>query len=125
MSQKLHTMDITDKVISIKFADNRIPDFKEIKGTDYIKFGDDDRFPDHTLMLYNKSAKHNAIIIGKANYIIGNGLQTENEQAAEWAKKVNRYNETLQEVGQKFILDCEIFGGFYVEELWDNAGRSQ
>ena len=68
-----------DNIITVKFADNRIPEFKEMPGQDHIKFGEDDKFPDHLLMLFNKSAKHNAIINGKVNYILGGGLQADVE----------------------------------------------
>ncbi|HRC16143.1 MAG TPA: hypothetical protein PLY25_10725 [Bacteroidia bacterium] len=118
MSQKLHTMDITDKVISIKFADNRIPDFKEIKGTDYIKFGDDDRFPDHTLMLYNKSAKHNAIINGKVNYILGGGLICDTPE--DPSSKL--FLQEMSRIDDQSIKDIELHGGFYWEIIPNKKG---
>jgi len=118
MSQKHHTMDITDKVISIKFADNRIPDFKEIKGTDYIKFGPDDRFPDHTLMLYNKSAKHNAIVNGKVNYILGGGLICDTPE--DPASKL--FLQEMSRIDNQSIKDIELHGGFYWEIIPNKKG---
>lgn len=117
-SRKLHTMDITDKVISIKFADNRIPEFKEIKGIDYIKFGDDDRFPDHTLMLYNKSAKHNAIINGKVNYILGGGLICDTPEDP----KAKAFLSEMAKIDNQSIKDIELHGGFYWEIIPNKKG---
>jgi hypothetical protein len=118
MSQKLPIMDITDKVISIKFADNRIPDFKEVKGVDYIKFGDDDKFPDHTLMLYNKSAKHNAIINGKVNYILGGGLICDNPEDL----KSKAFLAEMSRIDNQSIKDIELHGGFYWEVIPNKKG---
>jgi len=118
MSQKLHTMDITDKVISIKFADNRIPEFKEVKGIDYIKFGDDDKFPDHTIMLYNKSAKHNAIINGKVNYILGGGLICDTPEDP----KAKAFLSEMAKIDNQSIKDIELHGGFYWEMIPNKKG---
>ena len=118
MSQKHHTMDITDKVISIKFADNRIAEFKEVKGIDYIKFGDDDKFPDHTLMLYNKSAKHNAIINGKVNYILGGGLICDTPEDP----KAKAYLDEVSKIDNQSLKDNELHGGFYWEIIPNKAG---
>jgi len=117
-SRKLHTMDITDKVISIKFADNRIPEFKEIKGIDYIKFGPDDNFPDHTLMLYNKSAKHNAIVNGKVNYILGGGLICDTPE--DPASKL--FLQEMSRIDNQSIKDIELHGGFYWEVIPNKKG---
>jgi len=118
MSLKHHTMDITDKVISIKFADNRIPEFKEVKGIDYIKFGDDDKFPDHTLMLYNKSAKHNAIINGKVNYILGGGLICDTPE--DPSSKL--FLQEMSRIDDQSIKDIELHGGFYWEMIPNKKG---
>jgi len=111
-------MDITDKVISIKFADNRIPEFKEIKGIDYIKFGPDDNFPDHTLMLYNKSAKHNAIVNGKVNYILGGGLICDTPE--DPASKL--FLQEMSRIDNQSIKDIELHGGFYWEVIPNKKG---
>lgn len=115
---------ITPISVKMNFADVRLPEVKKAPGKyPYLRFGEDNNFPETLLYYYNKSAKHNAIVTGKSNYIIGNGLQTDNQQAEAWSKSVNRYNESLQEIAKKFITDCEVNGGFYVEEIWDVNGR--
>lgn len=108
MSQKQHIMDIQDKIVSISFADNRIPEFKEVKGIDYIKYGQDDRFAEHTLMLYNKSPKHNAIINGKCNYILGGGLVSDQPDD----QTVKKFISEISKIDNQTIKDCEIYGGF-------------
>lgn len=100
-----------------------MPEIKKMYGKPYLRFGENNDFPDTLLYLFNKSAKHNAIINGKIGYIIGNGLTFESEQAKAWANNVNRYGETLQDLANKLIADCELFGGFYLEEVYDVMGR--
>jgi len=109
--------------LQLNFADVRMPEVKRMYGKPWLRFGDNNDFPDTLLYLFNKSAKHNAIINGKIGYIAGNGLSFENEQAKAWAQNVNRYGESLQDVANKLIADCELFGGFYLEEVWGTTGQ--
>ena len=101
--------------IVLKFADSKIPTFKESRNKDYIKYGDDNKYPDYLTYLFNKSAKHGAIVSGKAFYIFGEGY--ENGEVV-----VNRLGDTLNDVSKKAILDIEIYGGFRWEIIW-NAAR--
>lgn len=108
-------VDTTPEFLVLKFADSRIPVFKESRNKDYIKYGADDDYPDYLTYLFNKSAKHGAIIGGKAFYIFGEGY--ENGEVI-----VNRLGDTLNDIAKKSILDIEIYGGFRWEIIW-NAAR--
>jgi DNA-binding Lrp family transcriptional regulator len=108
-------VDTTPEFLVLKFADSRIPVFKESRNKDYIKYGDDNLYPDYLTYLFNKSAKHGAIIGGKAFYIFGEGY--ENGDII-----VNRLGETLNDIAKKSILDIEIYGGYRWEIIW-NAAR--
>lgn len=103
-------------IIVLKFADSRVPTFKESRNKDYIKYGDDNRYPEYLTYLYNKSAKHNAILTGKAFYIFGDGYENGDV-------KVNRLGDTLNDISKKAILDIEIYGGFRLEIIWNAARR--
>jgi hypothetical protein len=108
-------IDTTPEFLVLKFADSRIPVFKESRNKDYIKYGDDNLYPDYLTYLFNKSAKHGAIIAGKAFYIFGEGY--ENGDVV-----VNRLGETLNDIAKKSIKDIEIYAGYRWEVIW-NAGR--
>jgi hypothetical protein len=108
-------VDTMPEFLVLKFADSKIPIFKESRNKDYIKYGDDNLYPDYLTYLFSKSAKHGAIIGGKAFYIFGEGY--ENGDVV-----VNRLGETLNDVAKKAILDIEIYGGFRWEIIW-NAAR--
>lgn len=108
--------DHSPELLVLKFADSSIPIFKETRNKDYIKYGEDNNYPEYLTFLFNKSAKHNAILTGKAFYIFGEGYENGNA-------KVNRLGESLNDLAKKCILDIEIYGGFRLEIIWNAAGR--
>lgn len=110
-------------IMVLKFADSKIPEFKEVRNKDYILYGAQNDFPEYLTMLYNKSAKHNAIINGKCNYILGGGFSKRENVPNAWIK-VNRTGESLNELMQKTVKDIEIYGGFRWIIIWDLLGRS-
>lgn len=107
-----------DNIIFLGFADNKMPEFKEVRSKDWILYGEDNKFPDQLLYLYNKSSNHNAIVNGKVIYIFGNGFET-------GSKVVNPMGETLNDVFKKFCIDIELFGGGRIEVLWKLGGQAE
>jgi hypothetical protein len=107
----------------LTFAEARQPEFKEKKGIDggYIKYGENNDYPEYIVDLYNKSSKHSAIIKSKVHYITGNGWSGEADAQA-FIDKANRV-ESLDDLTRKISLDIEIFGGAYMEVIWDMSGN--
>lgn len=101
-------------IIRISFADSKVPEFKEKKDKGIYLYGEENNYPDYLLHLYNKSAKHGAIVNGKVSYIAGNGLKakTESPAAEAWLKKFNSNGESADAILKRSIKDVEIFGGF-------------
>lgn len=114
---KTKQVETGGNVIVIKMNEHKVPQFREVMGKDWIYFGKNNDYPDYLLTLYNRSAKHNAIINAKAFYIFGHG----SEAGAEF--KVNEDGETLDDVLKKIILDYELFGGFALEVIWSFGGK--
>jgi hypothetical protein len=112
-----------DNIVILSFAEAKQPEYKEKRGVGYIEFGDKNDYPNYLLGLYNKSAKHNAIVRGKVNYITGNGWQAENQdaQAELFIQSPNPY-ESLAELTRKVSIDIEVFGGAYLELIWSKVG---
>ena len=104
-----------DNFIILNFAEAKQPEYRERKGQGYIEFGEKNDYPNYLLSLYNKSAKHNAIVRGKVNYITGNGWATKEEdvKAQEFIDKPNAY-ENLSDLTRKVSIDLEVFGGAYL-----------
>ena len=112
-----------DNLVILTFAEAKQPEYREKKGVGYIEFGDKNDYPNYLLSLYNKSAKHNAIVKGKVNYITGNGWAAKEEdvKAEEFIKNANPY-ESLIDVTRKVSIDIEVFGGAYLEIVWSKIG---
>lgn len=107
----------------LTFAEAKQPKFAEKKGIDggYIKYGENNDYPEYIVDLYNKSSKHSAIIKSKVHYITGNGWSGQPD-AQSFIDKANRV-ESLDDLTRKVSLDIEIFGGAYLEIIWDLAGN--
>jgi len=121
-------MDKLNYPLIIKFNTHKVPEFKEQKGKDYVLFGTDNAYPEYILKLYNRSAKHNAIINSKANYILGNGwsfdeLGVDAVQKSKMQLFINGFEEPLNDLTRKIILDYELFGGFALEVTWSKDGK--
>ena len=97
----------------IRFADVKLPELVELPSKGYVSFGEDNLYPNQLLQKFNKSSKHNAIVLGKVNYITGNGF----EQTFEPNTK-----ESLNDLLKKCSIDIEVFGGCYIEIQYNPLG---
>jgi len=115
-----------DRTFVIDLAAHNVPQFKEERSKDWIMYGVEapykNRYPDYLLDLFNSSAKHHAIVKGKTDYIVGNGigvreegLNTENVARLNQLIKYPNGKEDLNTLLYKMALDLEIFGGFALE----------
>ena len=110
--------------------ESKLPEYKVVNGKDYVMYGDNNRYPDYLLEMYQRSAKHNAIVNGKVNYITGKGFtydatKVQGEQLAELNKLMDNPNpyDDLDDILYKTTLDFEIFNGFALEIVWNLQGR--
>ena len=117
-------MELTNNFYVLSFAEAKQPEYREKRGQGYIEFGEKNDYPTYLLDLYSKSAKHQSIVRGKVNYIIGNGWATkEADPAADaFIKSVNSFGESLNDLTRKVDIDIEIFGGAYLELIWSQYG---
>jgi len=112
----------------LTFAEARQPEYREKKGEGegYIEFGKKNDYPNYLVDLFNKSAKHNAIIKGKVNYITGNGFKIKEGVDPIGEKFIAQANrvESLTEVLRKASIDIELFGGAYLQIIWSVTGEN-
>jgi len=102
--------------VLVQFAEAKQPEYREKKGEGYIQYGDRNDYPTYLVELFNKSAKHNAIVRNKVHYIIGNGWKG-GEESQPFIDSPNR-SESLDDLSRKVSLDIELFGGAYLEIIW-------
>lgn len=110
-------------IVSVNFSEYSKPKFIERKNQEWVSYGEDNKYPNHLLDLLNTSAKHNAIVNGKANFIAGKGIYFKDETKQGLAdKEINRAGETINDILDKVALDLEAFGGCYLEIIYNPFG---
>jgi len=117
-------------IVAKQDFESKLPEYKVVNGKDYVMYGENNRYPDYLLEMYQRSAKHNAIVNGKVNYITGKGFtydatKVQGEQLAELNKLMDNPNpyDDLNDILYKTALDFEIFNGFALEIVWNLQGR--
>lgn len=123
MAKTKSTPYSANHLMVIKMDSQTVPSFTEVRGKDWVSFGNENDYPYYLIDLYNKSAKHNAIINGKVNYILGSGweIEEENPKLKAFLDQANPY-ESLNQVSRKFIHDYELFNAIAIEINWNIAG---
>lgn len=120
-----------NKPIFIQLKACDIPDFKELKNSDWVQFGHDNMYPQRLIELYDRSATHNSIITGKVHYIAGEGLRVDDakvknvQDVAEIQGMIKKANpdEGLESIMLKAALDFELFNIIALEVIWKPNGK--
>lgn len=114
----------------VSVGNHQIPTFEEVRGKDWIAYGKDNDFPSYLIDLFNRSAKHNAIVTGKTQYIKGGGLVVKQDldpisktRAEAFLKSMNSFI-SANELLERSILDTELFYGCYFECTPDRLGKN-
>ena len=79
----------------------------------YVKYGDDNLFPQYLIDLYKSSATHNALCTSIAYMIFGDGVQADTLEAR---LKIQEWG--LDDEVRKACLDLKIQGGFALEVVY-------
>lgn len=88
------------------------------KNSGYVKYGDNNNFPDYLFDLYNHSSQFSSIVETMTRYIEGNGIVSEFP-----LKIVNRKFETFDDLIEKLIVDYLIYGGFAMQITRNRMGE--
>lgn len=120
------------EITKITFINTAPPVFKEVKAnssTPWVRFSVDKpetpeqrHYPNYLVSLLNGSAKHNAIITGKVQYIVGGGLKAENGSANAFLGNINPLYSS-EELLNRITTDIETFGGVRLKLIFDRIGR--
>lgn len=90
----------------------------QAKNAKYMKYGENNLFPEYLYDLYTNSSQFNSIVQTMKNYIIGNGIVSEFP-----LKVVNRKYETFNNFIERLVLDYLIFGGFAFQIIRNSKGQ--
>ena len=92
------------KVINLSAID--LPIFREVRGKDWVSYGEDNLYPQKLIELYQSSAIHNTCVNSQLDAMIGEGIEMIGDNY------VNRDEETLEDIYRKISYDFLLFGGF-------------
>lgn len=119
-------MSITDQTINMKentenlysvqaasFAAAALPIIKEVRGKDYVFFGEDNLYPDRLIELYDSSAMHHTCIDAIKDGIFGEGISLIGDEY------INTNGETIDDVFEKIVLDYTLYQGYAVNVIWN------
>lgn len=106
-----------------KFTFNRIIptsmgrkwDWNEKNEQEFVRFGDDNLFPNHIITLYNRSSIHAAAVNAIVQGIVGNGL-TANEHS--YLERANSKGETWNDIFAKAAYDYKLHGSYALEIIY-------
>lgn len=87
----------------------------------YVNWGKDNKYPSFLKNLYYNSATLGSIVNGSVGYVLGDGI-TASEDAAKWAEKVNRRNDTLYDIVNSLALDYMLYKGFAIQVIYSKLG---
>lgn len=103
--------NILNKLYSVALSKVNKLEIKADRYKGFIKWGKKNDWGTYLLGLAKNQSAHGAILSTKADYLQGQGLETENETFKLWKTKANP-KETWDEVGEKCLIDKPIFGAF-------------
>tara|TARA_R100001480_G_scaffold32705_3_gene44163 strand:+ start:4109 stop:6448 length:2340 start_codon:yes stop_codon:yes gene_type:complete len=89
----------------------------EKRGSEFIWYGMDNLFPQHTIQLYQNSATQNALVNSIAAWIYGGGIDADNKEQhpEDWLKFNKLINHKIGKNDiQLMCMDLKLHGGFYI-----------
>jgi hypothetical protein len=113
------TKPSTEYMFSSMGASYSMTDSQEVvkRGSDFIWYGLDNLFPQHTIRLYQNSATQNALVNSISAWIYGGGIDADNkeEHPEEWVQFNKLINHKIGKNDiQLMCMDLKLHGGFYI-----------
>ena len=102
------------------------------KKEDWVKYGEDNLYPNYLVSLLEKSAIHKSIQTGKQDMTIGDGLTitNQNQLTPEQLNMVNDFiinpnnGETLEDLTYKIAMDLILYGAYALNIIWSKDRKS-
>jgi len=99
-----------------KFAALDLPKIKEVRGKEWVFYGEDNLFPQKLIQLYDTSAMHHTAVQAIKDGIIGEGIIDYGEEY------INTHGETIDDIFEKISLDYTLYNSYAVNVIWNKEG---
>lgn len=99
-----------------KFEALELPNISEVRGKEYMKFGDDNLFPQQVIKLYDTSAMNHTAIDAITDGVKGEGIEAYGDNY------INGNGETINDIFERISLDYVLFGGYSLNVVWNKEG---
>ena len=96
-----------------QFQAVELPNIKEVRGKEYMYYGNLNLFPQSLIELYDTSAMHHTCIDSITAGIIGDGIEIIGDEY------INQKGETIDEIFEKISLDYTIYQGYAINVIWN------
>ena len=96
-----------------QFQAVELPDIKEVRGKEYMYYGNLNLFPQSLIELYDTSAMHHTCIDAITAGIVGDGIEIIGDEY------VNQKGETIDEIFEKVSLDYTLYNGYAINVVWN------
>jgi len=93
-----------------------LPNIKEVRGKEYVYYGEHNLFPQRLIELYDSSAMHHTAIQAIKDGMIGDGIKVIGDEY------INTKGETVDEVFAKISLDYALYNGYAMNVVWNKGG---
>ena len=113
--------NIPENFYSLKagnFAAIELPKIKEVRGKEWIYYGEDNMFPQSLIEMYDNSAMHHTAIEAIKDGIYGEGIKLIGDEY------VNQKGETVNELFEKISLDYSLYNGYALNVIWNKEGSA-
>ena len=101
-----------------------MPDVFHQKGYNWVNFGKDNLYPNNIITpIYNSSAMARTCVNSKLVYTVGEGLHTKDPDLEYILKRANPM-DSWNDIFKRAALDQLIYGGFYLQIIWDELGEN-
>lgn len=118
MSNNINKEKISLSAIDTLTYEPALSTQKNIKGKEYISWGDNNQYPEYLYNIYRNSPTLNSVIDLCTKYTSGDGINL-GVNVVNWE---NKEGDTFEDIINKIVIDRWIFGGFTLKIRFNNFG---
>jgi len=103
-------------VVASNFSVPALPVIREVRGKEYMFYGEENLFPARLIELYDSSAIHHTCIQAIKDGIFGEGIEIIGDEY------INTKGETIDDIFEKITLDYALYQGYALNVIWNKMG---